>query len=70
MTSSTSSGSMPERRTASATARVPSSKASTSSSEPLNAVPMAVLAVETITRIVAVASELVTVVAVGHGHLQ
>jgi hypothetical protein len=40
---------MPARATASATARVPSSSASTSSSDPLNPVPIAVLAVDTTT---------------------
>ena len=42
-------GRRPDRRTASATTWVPSSNASTSTSEPLNAVPIAVRAVDTMT---------------------
>src|SRR5665213_1257690 len=49
MTSSTSSGAIPDRRTASATASVLCLRASTPRSEPLNEVPTAVLAIETIT---------------------
>src|ERR1035437_980935 len=48
-TSSMSIGSIPDRRTASATTWVASSKASTSISDPLNAGPIGVRAVDTIT---------------------